>query len=412
MNIAPARFINRLSAVYIILFCFVPSVQVENIYRLVVLAASAIWVISALGISSGTISKEMGKFILIAATCVALMFIWRTNIGSISSAFANVLQPIIMILVALISMFMLEYDSEFFNILLTAILILVCVYCVITIQATLENPYASRIANSEWLEERYAGNEHVGLYGYVYMCVFFVPIILYKIVKKIHINLLVDILAYVALVLIIIMVALAGYMIAILCTILGIAMVALLNKITPFRIFLVICIGIVLWVYRGQIIEGIIEGAAQVIGDNPVYNDKLEGFRNLYKEGELGDSSWEGRLSNYAASFRNIIQYPMFGCYFSGNAGGGGHSTVLDTIGRFGWVIAFLYFKITWDYPRRLVSGVSKKHPLYFMILTISVIFGLLDPYCQEMALPWFIFMPYIVYLEKNQSEYNVRRGI
>ena len=192
------------------------------------IVASFVWMITALKISSGLITKKMGRFIEISALCIVAMFLWRINIGSIGAAFSNVLQPIIIVLVALISMYMFEHDPQFFNIMVTVILILLCIYCVITIQATLENPYASRIANSEWLEERYEGNEHVGLYGYVYMCVFLVPILLYKIIKGIHINRIADLLSYVAVVLIINMIEMAGYMIAIFCTILGIAMAILL----------------------------------------------------------------------------------------------------------------------------------------------------------------------------------------
>ena len=411
MKVSPVRLINRISAACVILFCFVPSVQVEDIYRAIAIAASIVWIITALSISSGVISKKMWNYLLIAASCVILLFLWRLNISTFDVAFTNVLQPIIMILVALISMFMLEHDPKFLEIMLTVILILICIYCAITIKATIENPYASRIANSDWLEERYEGNEHVGLYGYVNMSVFLVPILLFKIIRKIHINRIADIVSYAALVLMLVMIALAGYMIAIFCTAIGFLMILLFNKISTLRVILLITVCILIWVYQEQLITGAIEFARLIIGDNPVYNDKLDGFLLLYEEGELSDSAWGDRISKYIASFRCILDYPLVGCYFHGVEAGGGHSTIMDTIGRFGWLTAFLYFKIMWDYPRKFVAEVSNRHLLYVVVLLVSVIFGMLDPYCQEMALPWFVVMPYIVYLEKEQlNDMNRRR--
>ena len=400
---SPIQLLNRISAACILLFCFVPPIQVDSIYRIIAIAASVVWAGTELMISGGKISKKVLKFIGLSCACVVLMFVARTNISTISTAFANVLQPIIIILVALISMYSFEYDIKFFNIMLPIVLVLICFYCNTTIESAIDNPYASRIANSEWLEERFEDNKNVGLYGYIYMCVFLVPILVYKIVRKIHINKLVDILSYIVLAFIIVMVAVSGYMIAIFCTILGIVMAILLNKITKKRIFVVICIGILLWINQEQIINNALGFIAQIIGDNPVYNDKLDGFILLYEEGELGDSSWGGRISNYMDSLKMIMTYPVLGAYYWGSEGGGGHSTILDTIGRFGWITAILYFKIMWEYPRRLVAGVSKNYPLYIIVLILMIIFGVLDPYCQELALPLFFVMPYIAYLEKGE---------
>lgn len=404
MRVSSLRFINRLAATWIILFCFLPPFQVADIYRFIAIVASFIWLCTALVIDPKFINGKVANFICVGFLCVGLMFLWRLNVNSPSVAFANIIQPIIMILIALISMYSMKNDTEFLNVVITIILILVCYYCITTIKATYENPYASRIANSDWLEERFKGNENVGLYGYVYMCVFLIPLLLYKIIKGIKINKLADFCSYVALILILVMVLFAGYMIAIVCTIIGIIMILLLNKVSTLRILLVACIGILILAYQQQLVSGLLRLIGQAIGDNPVYNDKLMGFLSLYEGGDMGDSSWNGRFSNYSASFRNVIKYPVVGCYFFGYAGGGGHSTVLDTIGRYGWGTAFLYFTITWKYPRKIVPFIQKKHLLYTVVIVLSLLFGFLDPYCQEMALPWFVVMPYIIYLERKQK--------
>lgn len=408
MRISSLRFINRCAAAYIIIFCFVPPIQVDDFYRMLAIGASAMWLLSALTIHPGFIDFKVRNFLIISSLFIFLMFVWRLNVDSFGVSFSRSIQSIIIVLVALISMYSLKNDIQFVNIMITIMLILICFYCITTIQGTIENPYAARIANSEWLDNRFEQNKNVGLYGYVYMCVFLVPLLLYKILNKLKINPYADFLTYVALVLILVMVALAGYMVAILCTVVGIIMIALRRQPISIRIVIMIVFGFLFGLFYQQIMSGFITFITSIIGDNPVYGNKLSGFLALYGEGNLEDSSWYGRFTNYAASFRNITQYPIVGCYLFGERGGGGHSEVLDAFGRYGWVTAWLYLTVLWKYPRKVFPYGPKKHSLYTVILIMSIIFGVLDPYSQEMCLPWFFVMPYIIYLETKMKLKNL----
>ena len=112
------KTLNRISATYILLFCFVPPIQLGTIYRVLAIGASGLWVITVYGTTKGQITRKAMKFAVISAACILLMFLARTNIGSVSSAFANVLQPIIIVLVALISMYAFRYDIDYFRIIL------------------------------------------------------------------------------------------------------------------------------------------------------------------------------------------------------------------------------------------------------------------------------------------------------
>ena len=405
MHISPLRLLNRIAAIYLVLFCFVPPMQVGIIYRVPAIAAAIVWVLTALLIDPYLINGRVRNFVLIGAACLILMFLWRLNVQSPARAFAGLLQTIIAVLIALIAFHSFKSDLALLQFLFTMVLALICYYCVTTIIATVDNPYASRIANSEWLENRFEGNENVGLYGYVYMCVFLLPVLQYKIACKIKINRIADVLTYVAVVLIAVMVLLAGYMIAIVCALIGILLTWLLCKPSGLRTVFAILMLLVVLLFYDWIIQAVIEGVSVLIGDNPVYNTKLDGFRVLYEGGNILQSTWYGRIKNYRHSFACVTGYPILGSYFFGVTGGGGHSSVLDTIGKFGWVTAFLYFTMMWIYPRKIVPNGPRKHTLYTVGFVMLVSFGLFDHYAQEISLPIFLMIPYIIFMEKAQKE-------
>ena len=396
--------INRLATIYVVLFCFVPPMQVGTSYRLIAIMSAGIWLLTALLIDPRFLNGKVKNLALLSLACISFMFIWRLNIESAGSAFTNLIQTIIIFLIAFMSFFIFKNDRLFLDVILTIVLILICYYCITTIQATIENPYASRIANSEWLADRYEGNENVGLYGYVYMCVFILPALLFKVLNKVHVNKMFDFLSYIAISLIYVMTLLAGYMIAIVCVVVSTIMIIVLRKTSLLKIIMVLSLGILVLVFYDKIMEVVINFISRIIGDNPVYNTKLDGFLQLYEEGELGESAWGARFKNYGMSWSNIVKYPFVGCYFWGNVGGGGHSTILDTIGRYGWFTAALYFTIVWKYPKLVYSYQSRKHLLYKVMMVIALIFGLLDPYTQEMAIPWFLMIPFIVYKDSEQK--------
>jgi len=413
MRILPLRFLNRIAAAYLMLFCFVPPIQVGGTYRTLAVGMAVLWFITALLRDPALINGRVKNLGILCVTCLMLLFLWRLGVGTVADAFAGIMQPLIIMIIAFISLYAMKNDKPFLHTMFTVCLVLVCYYCITTIAATLEDPYASRIANSEWLEERFEGNEEVGLYGYVYMCVFLLPILLYKFIAKLRCNLFTDIVCWVAFVLIAVMTALAGYMIAIVCGVMGLLMVWLFRKPSVIRILAVVLICALLVIFYAEIAGALISIVDAIIGDNPVYRVKLDGFRTLYENGGMtANSTWYGRFKNYRQSWNNVINYPFAGCYLYGVHGGGGHSTILDTIGRFGWIISFLYFTILWKYPRKIVENGPKKHVLYTTILVLCLIFGALDPYSQELGMSIFFFTPYMVWLEQEHKNKQIEEAV
>ncbi len=402
------RLINYIAASYVLLFVFVPPVQVGTVYRLLAIAATVIWFFTGKGFGSICISKKGAKFIILSAICALGLIFTSSFIHGISEAITKNLQFIIVCIVGYMSLYYFENDAEFFDKWMTLALIVIFFFCITTIQGIAVDPRAARIANSAWLEERFEGRENVGLYGYVYMCIMLFPLLLYKILGRIKVNKIFDIFCVLDAIVIFIMSITAGYMIGICCLFVGTLMVLLLRKLSYVRILIVISLIIFFIVAYEPIVEMFFDIFFKLLGDNPVYYEKIIDFRELFLNGSATGATVEGRFKNYAASIREIIEYPFFGSYIHGAALGGGHSTFFDTIGKRGWIIAVLYFYIMWRFPFEIYQGKNRKFNIIKVCtLVLLVIFAVFDPYSQEIAMTSMVFLPYFLFIEDRQSKDN-----
>lgn len=397
--------LEKICALYVILWIFVPPVQVGTIYRLAAVGCAGLWFLSVL-LRDPTLMDKIGKFLLIGAACVALMIIWSLGVYSIGTSITRNLQFVIMLTCGVMATYYMKTDKEFVHILIGACLIAICIFCVTTIVAVIENPYAARIANSEWLEGRFDENRNVGLYGYVYMCVLIAPMILCKMLKKVKLSRWMDALFLVAFILIVTMTLLSGYMIANFCLLLGCGLVLIFQKMTGLRIFLFLVIVFTFIIFYQDLIEIFFDLLASLFGDNPAYGQKIAEFKDLFLEGDAGGVTVDERFSNYQDSLELVYTYPVIGSFICGMIGGGGHSALLDTIGRYGWLIAGLYFYLFWKYPLEIYKN---KKPQYIKILMIVVIiFSIFDPYSQELGVALYLFLPYVIYIV-DDHEVNPR---
>ena len=391
------RVLNRVCATYLICWTFFPFMQVGALYRILAILCAGLWVFLAFSNRSDFLGDNL-FFILAASLAVGLMVLWRILLGlGIVTAILQTFQFIIIILIGLISIYYYKYDKSYAKTLFTIILASMLLFCITTTKGVLENPYAARIANSEWLEERFEGNEMIGLYGYVYMCVFILPMLLYLLKKKITFGKYTDILLRLTVIAIIVMVFCAGYMIAIFCT-LGSCLILWafsikdpVGKFALFILFLFFLLG-----YK-TIVDGLFTFLMERVEDNPVYYTKLRDFRMLFLSGEISGETVDGRFSNYAKSWNNIVKYPLFGCYFFGKPGGGGHSAILDLTGRFGIGTAVLYLYLMLVLPHTMAGKARKWNMLDYILLVISLIFGILDPFFQELSIAIYFMFPFVL---------------
>ena len=401
--------LEKVCALYVILWIFVPPVQVGTIYRLIAVACAGLWFLLVF-LRDRTLLNTIGKYLLVGIVCVALMIICGLGVYSITMSITRNLQFIIMLICGAMATYYMKKDKEFVQILIGICLLVISIFCVTTIIALIQNPYAARIANSEWLEGRFEENKNVGLYGYVYMCVLIAPMLLHKMIKKIKINLFMDIAFVVAFLLIVVMTLLSGYMIANFCLLLGCGLVLVFKKVTMFRIVLFIAAIFVFVIFYRDLVEGFFAIMSRIFGNNPAYSQKIDEFRKLFLEGDVGGITVDERFSNYQDSLTLVYKYPIIGSYICGTHGGGGHSAFFDTIGKYGWLITILYFYLLWVYPLKIYKNKNKQ--TIKMLTLVVIIFSIFDPYSQELSISLYLFFPYIIYISDNQDAMKLQDAL
>lgn len=397
--------VNQAFAMYILLFSFVPPIQLGNIYRIIAVGCAVLWLVIASMQQPSFLQGIVSKYTLLVFTLVVVLFLLNYFVSTLSLAFTNNLQMIIVMLVGFISFYYSRYDKEFYQFAIAFLLVVICIFCVTTIQGTLDNPYASRIANSEWLEDRFEGNENIGLYGFVYMCVLILPSLNYMRRNRSMQSKTLSLLTLVASILFSIMILLAGYLIALICWILAILLPLYERLNARTKLLLLIFIGFVIIGFYTEIISGIFSVARTLVGDNIVYLKKLDAFEAFFDSRTItGDLL--GRTKNYQASLNNLIKYPIVGSYILGKIPeGGGHSWLIDNLARYGILPTLLLANLYWKYPRKVIDIDLKGNVLATTILIIVIIFGITDPYPQEMGIALFFFMPFALMLEREKRQ-------
>ena len=396
--------INQLMAAYILFFTFAPPLQVDNVYRILAVTASVIWFLTAVAVNPGYISGIVSQYMSLLLVLVFCLVVLNSLVVGLSQAIINNLQLIIVIIVGFIAFFYAQNDRAYYDYIVFFTIIAICAFCVTTIRGVAENPYAARIANSEWLEGRFEQNRNVGLYGYVYMCVQILPSLLYLRKKRIISSKILNLLLLVAIILIMYMVLTSGYMIAIFCTLVSIIALDYYSHSSSLRLFLFVLGTVGVVTLYNTLLPAFFSIAYSLVGDNPVYQQKLYAFQMLTSANTVtGDVL--GRFSNYQASLNNVLHYPLIGAYILGKRTlGGGHSWILDNFSRYGVLVTILLMKLYWKTPQMIAGNGTKKHPLYKTVILISVIFGFLDPYPQEISIALFIFLPYVLLKEEKAS--------
>ncbi len=393
--------LEKICALYVILWIFIPPIQVGTIYRLLAVGCAGLWLLLVM-LTDTTLLNNLGKYLFLGALCVGFMLIWSLGVYSITTAITRNLQFIIMLVCGAMATYYMKTDKDFVQLLIGVCLLAIVVFCTTTIAAVIEDPYAARIANSEWLEGRFEKNRNVGLYGYVYMCVLIAPMLLYKMLKKIKLTPFMDAMFLIAFIAIVVMTAMSGYMIANFCLLLGCGLVILFQKLTVFRVVFFIAVIAVFTIFYQEIVEGLFNFLSVVLGGNPVYDQKIAEFKELFLAGDASGITVDGRFSNYQASLELLYKYPIIGSFICGERGGGGHSALLDMIGKYGWLIAGLYFYLLWIHPFEIYKNKSVQHVKILMIVVI--VFSIFDPYSQELCIALYLFFPYIIYISDNHG--------
>ena len=198
---------------------------------------------------------------------------------------------------------------------------------------------------------------------------------------------------------------------AIVMLVLFASLLAAIAYIEPFRAFL-------FDVFEGTTVEkklhdfSVMNGLEtndrfSVANDENPFNDELE---------ERNYGSIDVRMRRYGASLFLLLKYPIVGALIF--EGPGGHSAILDTFAKFGWLGGWLYccmiFAVPWSL-KKYVSNVPELQTHLNAVFVVILFVGLLDSFPFEIsfnlvtlnALFTFEVMK-IIHLHENQDNLHL----
>lgn len=334
--------IQKLAVLYLVIWTISPFMEIDMIWRLLALAAAAVWFLLALLRDGAQIDRTDFFSILLAAAVAAIAFIQS---GSISSILGQIAIYMFVIFFLMYRFYSGRWDE--LRGLLLIVLLLLIVYNLRSAAAVRANPQLARLLVRDDEETYIYLRRGIGGYSLIYPQVVIFPAILLWIEKAFRKKLAYFVIGVIWLVSFVSYILIAGYAIAVFASLLG---VVILHFYRGRRIVALIFAIILLFILSMYLL----------VNSSSVQSVLLQLFRGTAIERKIQDailSSQSGtaqgtiydRIVAYRGSLRTIFQYPIIGGLWW--SGGGGHSAVLDMFAKYGFLGGYVYVKMIYAVP-------------------------------------------------------------
>lgn len=349
------KFLDFLALLYIILWTIAPPLQLDMIYRVIVLGC-----VGFLALKNGFTMDRQHFF--------AFLFVLFVAVSEIimDGSFSAILSPIAIYLLFIGYSLIDWYDDSLFDfrIIIPIILLVLAYFNFRTASEIAVNPRVARdiIRNTD-LANGYL-RQGVGGYGLLYSQVYIVPAIAMWALCAFKHNKLLFAIGVIWGITFFRFLLISGYTIAAVATFIGLIMLLIYRRKSVIPALALSLLFLALLVY--------------LIGYNDAFRTRLMNYfdgtkvaakiNDIYisiTTDETADSIY-ARIQRYYASLNMIRKYPLIGSWFNG--GVGGHSSMLDAFAQYGLFGGFMMLRMVYYVPLKWKA--QTKSPL--MIRTIN----------------------------------------
>lgn len=235
------------------------------------------------------------------------------------------------------------YTVSFFS---SVIFLAMVITSITTCFGLIKFPYASRIlatiSSSQDANAIIYNLYNIGGYDYIYTLVLLYPIFIMA-YKQRKINLLLTIMGTM---LIFTVAVLSEYTTALLLLIISSILFLVKRDLQRKDVLILLFIAVVVVLFCNDYVSRFISYIGSLTGSETMM-ERL----NALAGGQAGlEASESNRIFLYRMSFDTFLSHPIFGTFLSGGWGLGGHSFILDTLGKYGLIglvlLFFMYRKI------------------------------------------------------------------
>ncbi|MBQ5592691.1 MAG: hypothetical protein IIU80_07065 [Clostridia bacterium] len=336
--------VQMLAVLYLAIWTISPPMEIDLIYRLLALAAAAVWfVVLLLRENPVVLGKEQVTALFFMLAVILVTFIQ-------SESFEDILKQIAIYMLVICFIMNYFYKDKWDELsgILVIVFILLIVYNFRTYSALVEDlTIARKIVRNDESTYVYL-RQGIGGYSLVYPQVCVASAALAWTIKAFRRNWLKFAVGAVWAVSFVLLISKAGYSLALFTSAVG-ALILLFyrgkNGIAAFFVALAVFAGsmmaILYWHdFRNFLLE-IFDGTAVA-----------KKINDLVATGDSGaaEGSIQARMEAYQGSIDTIVQYPLIGALWKGS--GGGHSAFLDITAKYGIFGAAMFSLMFYIVPR------------------------------------------------------------
>ncbi len=336
--------VQMLAVLYLVIWTISPPLEIDLIYRLIALAAAAVWfVILLIRENPVILGKEHVAALFFMLAVILVTFIETEDFESILKQIA-----IFMLVICFIMNYFYRGKWDELSGILIVVFVLLIVWNIKTYSALVEDPTIARLLVRDDEGVYSYLRQGVGGYSLVYPQVCVSSAVLAWTIKAFRKNWLKFAVGCVWAVTFVMMVSKAGYSLAIFTSAVGTVILLLYkgkNSVSAFFTALAIFAGSMMAIlylhdFRSFLLE-FFDGTAVA----KKINDLVATSDSGAAEGSIQD-----RMVAYKGSIDTIIKYPLIGALW--RDGGGGHSAFFDIIAKYGVFGGVMFSVMFYAVPR------------------------------------------------------------
>lgn len=335
--------IQKIAVLYLIVWTISPPLQVDMIYRLIALGCAVIWiVIWFIRENSINLGKEQVGALFFLLSVLIVVYFEKYD-------FASLIKQIALIMLVACFMMTYFYDDKWEELsgIVPIVLVLLTIWNFKTVNILIQDHTVARLlirddaATYEYLRQG------IGGYSLIYPQACICPLIFAWIFKAFKNNKIFFAIGVAWAYTYVRLLELAGYSIALFASAAGLLLLLFYRGKSAVAAFIVTALLFVAIMASIMYIAPFREWILETFDGTAVarkVNDLVAGTET----GVTGDSI-QLRIQAYSNSLVDMVKYPVIGSLW--REGGGGHSAVLDTISKYGWLGGYALVMMFYHVP-------------------------------------------------------------
>ncbi len=392
--------IQMLCLAYLVAWAISPPLAIGDVYRALALVSAALWAAIELLRPDNIFFKPSGTVLLVFVylfytVCIEMIVPDQANI-------ARQYQSWIMLMFLLIHESYRRRGIWRMRPLFWIALLLFPIWLYTTLRGyTTFGSNASRLVTRASAQSQELQDAGIGGFGLIYSVMVSIPILAYFVIAPSRVNWdaiagsaakrgAAWLLIFLNLALSIIVVFNAGYMIAVLITLVSLGLVSTIRSRSPWSIAVLVVASLSVFTIAAYALEPLADFAvAETQGT--LLAPKARDFRASLEESK-SVGTVKGRSERYTRSMQLFIENPVIGTLSIDDVGK--HSAILDRFAEYGIIFGSIFAYLLFSLPLRVLRHSARNFGVALSVVFVVILFSMLNNVFASFGFMVFVFYP------------------